>query len=266
MLRTLGLVLHLQPDTVEQPEDVQPWLTHLVGQRHREGPVGAAAVSGDVAGLRGERDQRAFRRAHLRQPAGNPPRAETAKRIVAAGVEDDDVEPRAGAVHLLQHKVGIDHLKVDVLHARGIGIDRQQPVLSLHLHAVPGVIEQRHVGTLDLPAEVLHELLEMGLVEVGLGAAADHRKAETSQRVCDQLCVIAGIGEPLDMPISGVADHQRDAVLILLRPDTCRAARNQQADDKQEPGGMPAKPAQTGRPGERCPLAIRTKPADGEAQ
>ena len=40
--------------------------------------------------------------------------APTAERVVAAGIEDDDVELGAGAFHLAQHQRGIEHLKVDV--------------------------------------------------------------------------------------------------------------------------------------------------------
>ena len=57
--------------------------------------------------------------------ARKPRRAE---RIVPTGVEDHDVEPRAGALHLAQHEVHVDHLEIDVGLARRIGGDRHELV------------------------------------------------------------------------------------------------------------------------------------------
>ena len=68
-----------------------------------------------------------------------------------------------------------------------------------------------------------------------MGVAADHRKAETTQRVSDQLRVIPGIGEALHVDVSRITDHQGDAVLILLRPGAACAC-NEQIDDNKSAG------------------------------
>ena len=49
-----------------------------------------------------------------------------AEGVVAAGIEDDEVEPRAGALHLPQHQIDVDHLEIDVGLAGRIGADRHE--------------------------------------------------------------------------------------------------------------------------------------------
>jgi hypothetical protein len=61
---------------------------------------------------------RAFGRLHLRQGASRAKPAPS-EGIVAAGVENDEVEPPASALHLAEHKRGIEHLKIDNAHAPG---------------------------------------------------------------------------------------------------------------------------------------------------
>ena len=75
-----------------------------------------------------------------------------------------------------------------------------------------GVIEQRDVGALNLPAECLHRLIHRGLVEIELGAAADQREAERGERLGHQRRIVAGIVEPRHVLIGGVADYQCDAL------------------------------------------------------
>ena len=48
------------------------------------------AVERDIARLRRERDQRALRRLHLRQPGSGRAQTAPAERIVAAGIEDHE--------------------------------------------------------------------------------------------------------------------------------------------------------------------------------
>ena len=106
----------------------------------------------------------------------------------------------------------------------GIGICGHQPVGALHLHSVPGVVEQCHVGALDLLAEVGHQAIERRLVEIALRTATNQHEARLPQRVGDQLCVVARIGEALDVLIAGVADHQRDAAVAFLRVRSKRSS------------------------------------------
>ena len=50
------------------------------------------------------------------------------------------------------------------------------------------------------------------LVEIELGAAADQGEAEPGERLGHQRRIVAGIVEPGDVLIGGIADHQRDAL------------------------------------------------------
>ena len=181
-------------------------------QRPGVGAVAVGAVERDIAGLRRVGDQRALGRAHLGEAAVGGPQAARAKRIVTAGIEDHHVEPGARTLHLAQHEVDVHHLKIDVGLARGIGGDRNQVIRAGDLDAVAGVIEQRDVGALNLPAERLHRQIHRRLVEIELGTAADQREAEGGECLGHQRRIVAGIVEPGHVLIGGVADYQRDAL------------------------------------------------------
>ena len=77
----------------------------------------------------------AARRIHPSEPARQP--ATLRQRIVAAGVEDDDVDAVARLVHRAQHLVGIDRLGLEVLLACEIGVDWDQVIVAVRLNAVP---------------------------------------------------------------------------------------------------------------------------------
>jgi hypothetical protein len=139
--------------------------------------------------------------AHLRKPAIGCAEAAAAERIVAAGVEDHQVEASAGPLHLPQHQVDVDHLEIDVGFARRIGVDGDEIVGAGHLHPMPGVIEQRDVGTLNLLAERLYGTVERRLFEVELGAAANQREAERAKRFGHQGGIVLRIIEPGDVLI-----------------------------------------------------------------
>jgi hypothetical protein len=59
-----------------------------------------------------------------------------------------------------------------------MGIDRDQIIEAMRLDAMAGIIKQRDIGAGQFMAEFLQGAVEAGLVEVELGAAADHEKAE----------------------------------------------------------------------------------------
>ena len=67
-----------------------------------------------------------------------PPR----QRVVAAGVEDDEVPPILGELHLSEHPSRADRLDGDVPLLRDLGIQRDEVVLAVHLNAVTSVVEQ----------------------------------------------------------------------------------------------------------------------------
>ena len=82
------------------------------------------------------------RRLHLREAAGDRAHAAAAERIVATGVENDEIEPGAGALHLAQHRLGVHQLHIDVGFLGQAGFDRREEILAAHLNAMAGIIEQ----------------------------------------------------------------------------------------------------------------------------
>jgi hypothetical protein len=139
------------------------------------------------------------------------------KGIVAACIEQDDVQLGAGALHLAQHHRGVDHLQIDVGFLGRIGINRHQEIASRDLDTMASVIEQGDVGAQHRIAEFLQHAVERLLVEVELRPIADQREAKSSQRIGHQLRVVAGIGERRDVLIGGVSNHQRDTLLSARR-------------------------------------------------
>ncbi|MGY3530642.1 hypothetical protein ACVISU_003410 [Bradyrhizobium sp. USDA 4452] len=171
------------------------------------------AVERDVARLGRIGQQRALRRADLGEATIGGTQAAAAERIVPAGVQDDDIEPRARAFHLPQHQADIDHLEIDIGLTRGVRRDRHQIIRAAHLDAMAGVIEQRHIGAHQLAAEALDRGIETGLVEVDLGLPADQRKAEPLQRAGHELCIVLRVLQPRHVLIGRIADHQRNALV-----------------------------------------------------
>jgi hypothetical protein len=188
--------------------------------------VAVGAVLRHAAGLGGKRDQRALRGLHLCQSAAGVAHpiavgilrpadreASPAERIVAAGVEDDDVEPGAGAFHLAQHQVGVEHLEVDVRLLGRVGIDRNEVVLAAHLHPMARVVEQADIGPRQLRPEGLHRPIECRLVEIQLRPPAHEREAQRPQGLGQKLGVVGRIIQPPDISIARIADHERDALV-----------------------------------------------------
>jgi hypothetical protein len=137
----------------------------------------ACITASPTSGRKG--NQRALGGLHLRQAAACRAQAPTAERIVAARVEDYDVELGSCALHLPQHQIRIEHLEVDVDLSDGIGANRHEVVYTAYLHTVTGIVEQSHVGALQqLIAEALHRPVEAGLIKVDLRTAANQREAE----------------------------------------------------------------------------------------
>jgi hypothetical protein len=102
----------------------------------------------------------------------------TAERIVAAGVEQHQIDPRAGFFQLIENLGGRDHLHEHIGIVLRVGVDRHQVIDAMRLHAMAGVIKQRDVGADQLCPKFLQRGVEAGLVEIEPGAAADHEEAE----------------------------------------------------------------------------------------
>ena len=104
-----------------------------------------------------------------------------------------------------------------------------------------GIIEQRDIGALHLAAEILHGGVHRRFVEIELGAAADQGEAEAAERIGHQRRVVAGIVEPCDVLIGGVADHQRDA--LFGRSGRAEQQRQQERQRCQRPNFTADSPA-----------------------
>lgn len=124
----------------------------ICAQRLGVGAVGAFAVLGDAAGTGRIVDQRAARRLDPRQAARN--RAEAAgEGIVAAGVEQHQIDAGLRVFHVVEHRLQAEALLRDVLLAFDQRVDRRQVVLAADLQAVAGIEEQRDLVGADQVAE-----------------------------------------------------------------------------------------------------------------
>jgi hypothetical protein len=103
------------------------------------------------------------------------------ERIVAAGVEDHDVERVLRRVHHRQHQVDVDRAELDLVFARDVGVHRDEVVAAPGLDAVSGVVEQAHTPFRDLVAEgadrALHSCLRRVLHQDDFEAGAAERLA-----------------------------------------------------------------------------------------
>src|SRR5271170_5560958 len=73
--------------------------------------------------------------------------------------------------------------RTDCCGRRRVGVDRNQVVRTVHLHAVAGVIEQSDVGALQFRSKLLNSLVEAGLVEIKLRAVTYQPETEQAQGV-----------------------------------------------------------------------------------
>jgi hypothetical protein len=171
----------------------------------------------DVARLRCIRDERPLRGLHLSEPA--PGSADTApgERIVPAGIQDEQVEPRPCSLHLAEHQIRIDHLKIDIRLLGRIRTHRHKIVGPTHLDAVAGVIKEGDTGSLQYVAEILYRAVEGRFIEVELRRAAHQRETQALERVGDELRVACRIGEPRHIAVLAITNHERHSALRLLR-------------------------------------------------
>ncbi len=205
----------MQTDFVEGAKNVEARFADRLGERAREWAVAATAILRNVSWLGGERNQCALRCLHLRKPARRRAQAPSAERIVTAGVENDEIEPRARPFHLAQHEIGVEHLEIDIGLLGRVGADRHEVIRTAHLHAVSGIVEQTDIRPLQLRPETLHRAIETRLVEIELRTTADQREAERAQGLRHQLGVVGWIFEPRHMLVGGVADDERHALFRM---------------------------------------------------
>jgi hypothetical protein len=145
------------------------------------------------------------------------------KRIVAARVENDDVEGIARRGHRLEHVGGVDGMRLDVVLAGEADADWDDVIVAADLDTVAGEIEQADAAlALQRRAERPHRLRHPGLIGIGL---ENHLEPGLPQRHRDVGGVVDGIGQRLH-PIGGIADHQRGARLVRARSGGPRAQKD----------------------------------------
>ena len=154
LLPLLGRGQHLIADVAKQHAHFQFGLFQGIQQGGGKGAVvRALAIFGHLTRALGIGDQRAARRGHRGQPA-NPAHTfiaifdlgaacqvyQLGQRVVAATVQNDHPD-LARAIDRIQH-IGQRHgIAQHILAAGNPCIDRDQEILSLHLDAMPGIID-----------------------------------------------------------------------------------------------------------------------------
>ena len=125
-------------------------------------------------------------------PSGSSTRELLGERVVAAGVEEDDVG-LAAALQLLHDARQRHQRQVDLGLELDHGVDRHQIVLAVHLQPVAGIEEQRDVGLFGCAAELDQRLDQRAAIEIG---AAEHLEAEAFEAFAeDRLASFFGFFE-----------------------------------------------------------------------
>jgi hypothetical protein len=206
-------------------------MRHGGGQRARIGAVAVIAIERDAARLGRKRNQGPRRRLHLGEAPAGRAHAAVPKRVVAAGVEQQQVDPCAGFFHCVEDAGQAGHLREHIAFIGRMGVDRHQVIEATGLDPVSGIIKQRDVGADQFMAEFLQGVVEGGFVEVELRAAADHEKAERQQRIRHQPGVGRGVGQRRHRAIGRIADHQRHPLVGMRR--RAQARPDQECRDHQ---------------------------------
>ena len=169
--------------------------------------VAAEAVRGHRARRGRVGDERPRGRAHLREARARHLEAR-GEGIVAAGVEDEEVEARLRAVHAVEDLADLDREERHVFLAAHGGVDRDEVVAILELHRVAGVEEERRVRAFERGAELadgIDHVLARGVL------AHDDLEAELLQRLGEVARVVHGVAQRRRRVVV-VADEQRHAV------------------------------------------------------
>jgi len=194
---------HGDAHALEELFHCQPFGVEIGDQVLGEDAILTSAVAGDRAWRGGVGEQGADGRIHLCQTRVGGPEA-AGERIVSAGVENDDVRRALCLLHLAQQQADVDGGVGHLVFGLDIGIYRDEEVATLHLHAVPGVIEDgNRAGCQSGPKladDVRHGFL-------GLVLSVGDVETEILQRPRNGACVVYRISQRRGW-IGAVADDQ----------------------------------------------------------
>ena len=118
-----GVPGHADAHLLEQLLDRQPRLPDRDEQMLRVSAIVAGAVFGHRPRRCGKRNQRARGRIHLRK-ALRPGTEAARERIVAAGIEDHDVERISRRIHFREHQIRVERVILDLVFALDLGTSR----------------------------------------------------------------------------------------------------------------------------------------------
>ena len=129
--------------------------------------------------------------------------------IVAAGIEQHDLLRRGPSRG--KDLIELDRAERGLVRALDLHVGRRDHVLAVDLHAVAGVVDERHFGVLRLALEGLERIEEVGAIEVVMLGDLEAVIAELRG---DRLGIGDGIGEARKMLIFADADDERHALGI----------------------------------------------------
>ncbi len=222
--------------------------------------LGAAALSGGVidqrvragrldnvhSGLDGDRPRQRGRALglHVRE------------RIIAAGIENDQAQLLC-ALRRLEQPVERNGLVLGVPRGREPGIHRDHVVDAIDLDSMAGIEHDDDVGVGRGVLEFANGALEAQIPDIVI--RLDHRKARLLELGGHGFGVLDRIGEKRHISVTGIADHQRDALLGIGRIGPDRRADQRQGDR----GGEESGPAHRNVPRRHRPATMQrpAKPA-----
>ena len=201
-LAAAGFPLHPHQHLFEHLLQAEARGTHGRQQVLGVGTVAARAVLRDRTRRGGVGNESTHRAIHPRQ---SPAAEATGKGVVAAGIENHDIETVAGGLHRPQHGVGVHALVRNFEFLANIHADGNQVILALELDPVARVIEQPDAALL---AQLLLEIPQRLTHGLAVGVEPlDDLKAQFAQLRRHVAGIVGGIAQ-WRVAIGAVADHQ----------------------------------------------------------
>ena len=149
----------------------------------------------------------------IHRAGSHGPREVRRERVVAAGVEEQDVGRRL-ALHRPLHEIKPHHFEIERRRVPQLRVDRDQVVGAGYLETVSGVEEHADVSADERSGEIADFSLERGLVEI---YPVEDLKAVHPQGGGHVTRIVAGVGELARVPVGRVTDHQRHALACMGR-------------------------------------------------
>ena len=167
------------------------------------------AVERGLAGPRRRGNEHTIDRTHRNQTEHSRRRHALRKRIIAARIDDQNIELIAGGRQSIGDALHAQRLRSDISPLFDVGVDRHEVVDGIVFQAVAGVIQHRHrlrSARPDLAREVVDVLRHA--LEVAVGGFRN-LESELPQFLCDQARIPAGVTQAAEFDVVGVADHKR---------------------------------------------------------